>query len=232
MAYLVSEEYAEFIRSLKNTSTNDIAKRSKREPTITRFSPVVLTTGWTKESEPEEEEESESEETTDVTEIWTAKGRRLWWTPKGYKTAEWNSDEITLCAPCSVGQPGYAVGDRVFAVFRGRWEIIAGTGGSGLLIPVNLEYASGDAGTATTQCSFKYYVQHAVNEDWWTADGWGEEEDRIEVCPATFPSRWKRTRGCYERADYGHAHAGTDGDGQPMIALGWINEVYNIEACA
>ena len=116
-----------------------------------------------------------------------------------------------------------------------RWTILLG-GGSGTIIPVNLELASGDAGTATTMCSFKYFVQHALTKEWWTKDGWKaepeEEEWRLEVSPAESPHKWRRTKiGRYESADYGHAHNGADDEGKPLLALGWINEVHNLLAC-
>jgi len=122
-----------------------------------------------------------------------------------------------------------------------RWAIIrfGGTGGSpGVLFPVNLELASGTAGSSTAMCSFKYYVQHAISKEWWTDDGWGDEDDRIEVDPVEKPSRWRRwSLGRYIKADYGYARTVVEEDDTTeesdkiKLELGWINEVLDVKTC-
>ena len=117
MAYLLSDEYADFLRSLKNTATSDTAPASQREPVITRISPVKITSDWTNNNEEESDEEKPG--------AWTAKARRLWWNGSQYDVADWNPDEITLYDPCATEKPGYLPGQRVYAIYRGRWELVA-----------------------------------------------------------------------------------------------------------
>jgi len=113
MPYVLSDESAKFLRRLKESATADNAQSAVRESAITRISPVLITSGWKITDDKESK-------------LWVAKAKRLWLTKDGYDTASWNEEEITLCDPCAESQPDYAVGDRVFAVFRGRWEIISG----------------------------------------------------------------------------------------------------------
>ena len=113
--YHLSDDSADFLRTLKHTESGDIAESAKREPVISRLTPVIITADWSKKDG-----------------HWIAKARRLWWTPtNGYKTVAWNPDELEIFCPTAdpADSPPYPSGDRAWAVFRGRWEIIGGGGG-------------------------------------------------------------------------------------------------------
>ena len=76
------------------------------------FSPVVLTSDW---------ESAASSDDNGVT-GWKATFKRLWFSPGsgGYEETDWNQEEYDIYAPLSKTQPSSVVGDRLFAVFRGR----------------------------------------------------------------------------------------------------------------
>lgn len=59
---------------------------------------------------------------------WVAKFRRLWFRPYPgeYHAEDWNYEQYDVYYPLSTGQkPPGEKGTRAFAVFRGRWEIVA-----------------------------------------------------------------------------------------------------------
>jgi len=60
---------------------------------------------------------------------WKCRARRLWRIDGAYQPID---DGITfdLYHPTSSTQPEQGIGERVFAVFRGVWELISGAGGT------------------------------------------------------------------------------------------------------
>jgi hypothetical protein len=60
--------------------------------------------------------------------VWKCKAKRLWRIDGNYETRDDNI-EIDLYDPCGNAKPEVSVGDRVYAVFRGVWEMVGGVGG-------------------------------------------------------------------------------------------------------
>lgn len=106
---------------------------------------------------------------------------------------------------------------------------------SGSVFPVKLTKSSGTAGSSETQCSYKYYVQRHLEEDWWTGESWGDEDEKVEVDP--LEGFWKRTDvGRYLTANSGYAHEKDTEDEDThevthKLYLGWINEVWDVFSC-
>jgi hypothetical protein len=75
-------------------------------------SPVEITEDW------EEDENG----------LWKCKAKRLFRTDGTYQ-ARGDGPEIDLWDPCGTGKPSPAAGDKVFAVWRGVWELVSTPGG-------------------------------------------------------------------------------------------------------
>ncbi len=87
------------------------------------------------------------------------------------------------------------------------------------LFPVNLTQTGGSQGTTTTPASWTYSVIDPVTG----------ETLATNVNPTVSPHKWKRpSAGWMIKATFGYAHWNTDGD----LALGWINEMVEQEACS
>lgn len=89
------------------------------------FSPVELTSDW--------EYAGEAEESSTSPGGWKARFRRLWFVPGSgrYEPGDWNTDEYEIFAPNTTDEkPSLSTGSRAFAVFRGRWELLASDGAS------------------------------------------------------------------------------------------------------
>jgi hypothetical protein len=129
-------------------------------------------------------------------------------------------NEIEVFAPCNTEQkPNTKVGDRVFAIYRGEWEMVGGVGGGSTLFPVVLKYIGGNQGTASTPATWKYYV--------YMLDGVTRLENE-PIDPTEFPHQWKRPSiGAMSIATFGYAHY----NDERKIVIGWINEVALQERC-
>jgi hypothetical protein len=57
--------------------------------------------------------------------VWKCRARRLWRIDGTYQTID-DGVEFDLYHPTSAEQPAQGVGERVFAVFRGVWELVSG----------------------------------------------------------------------------------------------------------
>ena len=76
-------------------------------------SPVEIVSSWTLEGE-----------------VWKCRAHRLWRIDGAYRQRE-ESTEFDLYHPTSAEHPGLGIGERVFALFRGVWELVSGTGTAG-----------------------------------------------------------------------------------------------------
>ena len=74
--------------------------------------------------------EIEGEWTQDDTNTaWHCSAKKVVFRDEKYVAA---TDAVELYDPCATEKPAYAPGDRVYAVYRGRWELVSGgTGGGG-----------------------------------------------------------------------------------------------------
>ncbi|HBT77613.1 MAG TPA: hypothetical protein DEB39_11985 [Planctomycetaceae bacterium] len=98
------------------------------------FSPVVLVGGWEKIIENGGENGGENSAESG----WVARCRRLWQdaTTGKYDPADWNPEVSELYDPTADGEPASLPGDRVWAVYRGRWEVVSSPGGGAPAAPV------------------------------------------------------------------------------------------------
>ena len=70
--------------------------------------------------------EIEGEWTQDDTDTaWHCTAKKVVFRDEKYVAAD---DAVELYDPCSHEKPAYAPGDRVYAVYRGRWELVSGGG--------------------------------------------------------------------------------------------------------
>ena len=113
---LFSEQFG---RRIKNT-VEDSEKISASFPAdnqtrllIGHTSPVEITDEWTLDNE-----------------TWKCRAKRLFRIDGTYQSLEDNV-EFDLYHPTSTEQPSQGIGARVFALFRGVWEMVSGTSSTG-----------------------------------------------------------------------------------------------------
>jgi hypothetical protein len=100
-----------------------------------------------------------------------------------------------------------------------EWTVVRLGRWSPTVFPVNLTQTGGSQGTTTTPASWTYSVIDPVTS----------ETLATNVNPTVSPHKWKRpSAGWMIAATFGYAHWNTDGD----LALGWINEMVEQEACS
>ena len=106
-----------FGRRIK-TAVENVEKISASLPTANKAtilaaqsSPVEITDEWTLDGG-----------------TWKCRAKRLWRVDGTYQTIN-DGVEFDLYHPTSGDQPTQGIGERVFAVFRGAWELVAGVGG-------------------------------------------------------------------------------------------------------
>ena len=90
------------------------------------------------------------------------------------------------------------------------------------IIPVELSQVGGTQGDDQTVASWTYDVLDPVSGD--TLE--------TSVDPTADPHKWKRPSvGFFVAATFGYAHYQLDDTGTEQLALGWINEIPETEAC-
>jgi hypothetical protein len=112
-----SPEYGKRIKSVVDTFTpqppNTNTSRNPNGVLSGFSSPMEVTGEWEREQD-----------------LWKCKAKRLWRMDGQYKTRN-DGIEIELYNPCSNDKPEITIGNRVYAVFRGVWEMAGGAGGGG-----------------------------------------------------------------------------------------------------
>ncbi|MDR2757611.1 MAG: hypothetical protein LBC20_18125, partial [Planctomycetaceae bacterium] len=114
---IFTPEYGQRIKSVIDTFTPSSPPTAMKNPNAVLSgysSPVEITGDW-------EQEQA----------LWKCKAKRLWHTDGKYETRD-DGLEIDLYDPCSNDKPEVGTGDRVYAVFRGVWEMVGGVGGGGV----------------------------------------------------------------------------------------------------
>ncbi|MDR1382782.1 MAG: hypothetical protein LBJ67_02880 [Planctomycetaceae bacterium] len=113
---LFSEGFGRKIKNVVDSFTQEVpAGKSNAANILACYSsPMEITGEWEQDSDA----------------LWTCKAKRLWMIGGEYRTRD-AEIEIDLYAPCHNAKPDLNVGDRCFAVFRGLWEVVGGSGGSG-----------------------------------------------------------------------------------------------------
>ncbi len=102
------------------------------------LSPIVLTSEWKFATEPGSGEGINPLDHAG----WKATFKRLWFCPAtgSYEEADWNQEEHVVFAPLSPKKkPSSNIGDRLFSVYRGRWEAFEGNTSHGILYGVVME---------------------------------------------------------------------------------------------
>jgi hypothetical protein len=114
---LLNRELALKTKALVEGHPYESQKRSGNAAITSGYiSPVEITTDWSKKENGG----------------YKAKCKRLWFNEKNERyNAQPTEPETDVFYPLSNDQPPCTKGDRVFAVYRGRWEIIAATGEKG-----------------------------------------------------------------------------------------------------
>jgi hypothetical protein len=112
-----SEDLGRRVKSLVDTNIvlADIPSIAKNQNAILGgiTSPVEITGEWEQ-----------------IQGVWKCKAKRLWRTANGNGyTSRAAGGIIDLYDPCSMDQPAVEIGARVFAIWRGVWEMVSGGGG-------------------------------------------------------------------------------------------------------